>query len=107
MAVDASPDTYDALVSEGAVLVDFWGPRCEPCLALMPMVEELEQRFSDRLRLVKVDATKNREVCRRLRVMGLPTYIFYRDGTEAARLSGNPVPEQIEAAVVELVEGGV
>lgn len=107
MPVDASPDTYDDLVSEGNVLVDFWGPRCEPCLALMPMVEALEDRFADRLRLVKVDATQNRDVCRRLRVMGLPTYILYRDGAEETRLTGNPTPGEVEAAVVELVGGGV
>jgi thioredoxin-like negative regulator of GroEL len=31
MPVDATPETYKDLTSEGNVFVDFWGPRCQPC----------------------------------------------------------------------------
>jgi thioredoxin 1 len=106
MAVDATPDTFPGLVAEGNVLVDFWGPRCQPCLALMPAVEALESAYDGRLALVKVNAPENREVCRELRVAGLPTYLPYRDGAEVERLTGNPTRGDIEAAVTRLVEGG-
>ena len=72
MAVDATPDTFSSLVGNGNVLVDFWGPRCQPCLALMPAVEALEESYEGRLKLVKVNAPENRTVCRDLKVMGLP-----------------------------------
>jgi thioredoxin 1 len=106
MAVDATPETFAALVEEGNVLVDFWGPRCQPCLALMPAVEALESSYEGRLKLVKVNAPENRTVCRDLRVMGLPTYLLYRDGAEVERLTGDPTRADIETAVARLVEGG-
>jgi thioredoxin 1 len=106
MAVDATPETFAGLVESGNVLVDFWGPRCQPCLALMPAVEALEESYEGRLKLVKVNAGENREVCRELRVMGLPTYLLYRDGAELGRLTGNPSKADLEAAVRDLVEGG-
>jgi thioredoxin 1 len=106
MAVDATPETYGELVADGNVLVDFWGPRCQPCLALMPAVEALEHEYGDRLRLVKVNAPEARQVCRDLRVLGLPTYLLYRDGVEVDRLTGDPSKADIEAAVKSLVEGG-
>jgi thioredoxin 1 len=105
MAVDATPETFSELVAEGNVLVDFWGPRCQPCLALMPAVEALEERYAGRLRLVKVNAPENRQVCRELRVLGLPTYVLYRDGAEVERLTGDPSREDIEQAVARLVDG--
>jgi len=105
MAEDATPDTFGALVAEGNVLVDFWGPRCQPCIALMPAVEALEHAYGDRLKLVKVNAPENRQVCRDLKVMGLPTYVLYRDGAEVERLTGDPSKADIEAAVKKLVEG--
>ena len=80
MAVDATPETFAGLVADGNVLVDFWGPRCQPCIALMPAVEALEESYGGRVRLVKVNAPDNRQVCRDLRVAGLPTYLLYRDG---------------------------
>ena len=107
MAIDATPETFPSLVEEGNVLVDFWGPRCQPCLALMPAVEALEETYGDRLTLVKVNAPDNRTVCRDLRVMGLPTYLLYRNGAEVERLTGDPTRAEIEAAVARLVEGGV
>ena len=106
MTVEATPETFESLVAEGNVLVDFWGPRCQPCLALMPTVEALEVSYEGRLKLVKVNAPDNRQVCRDLRVFGLPTYVLYRDGSEVDRLTGDPSKADIEAAVRQLVEGG-
>lgn len=106
MAVEATPDTFGSLVADGNVLVDFWGPHCQPCLALMPAVEALEASYDGRLKLVKVNAPENRQVCRDLRVIGLPTYVLYRNGAEAERLTGHPSKADIEAAVEKLVEGG-
>ena len=106
MTVEATPETFESLVAEGNVLVDFWGPRCQPCLALMPAVEALEESYDSRLKLVKVNAPDNRQVCRDLHVFGLPTYVLYRDGSEVDRLTGDPSKADIEAAVRQLVEGG-
>ena len=105
MATEATVDTYRGLVADGAVLVDFWGPRCAPCLALMPAVEQLEERLAGRIRLVKVNANENRQICRDLKVFGLPTFVLYRDGEEVKRLTGNPTAVEISAAVTELVGG--
>jgi thioredoxin 1 len=106
MGVEATPETFPDLVAEGNVLVDFWGPRCQPCLAMMPTVEALEEHYAGQFRLVKVNAPDNRQVCRDLRVFGLPTYVLYRDGAELERLTGDPSKTELEAAVARLVEGG-
>jgi thioredoxin 1 len=106
MAVDATVDSVPALVASGNVLVDFWGPRCVPCLALMPAVEKLEEEFEGRFTLVKVNAAENRQIARDLRVIAMPTFVLYRDGVEVERLSGNPSAAEVKAAVIRLVEGG-
>jgi thioredoxin 1 len=104
--IDATVDTFDDLVREGEVLVDIWGAQCQPCLALMPAVEDLERAFGDRVRFLKVNAPENRKVCRDLRVAGLPAYITMRDGVEVERLTSNgTTPEQIEQAIERLVGG--
>jgi thioredoxin 1 len=105
MPVDATPDTYKELTGEGAVFVDFWGPRCQPCLAMMPTISELEEQAGGAVRVVKVDSTQNREVCRELRVFGLPTYILMRNGDELERLSGDVTKQQVEEAFATLRGG--
>jgi thioredoxin 1 len=104
MATEATTETFGDLTREGEVLVDFWGPNCAPCLALMPAVEELEARHP--VKLVKVDATQNRQICRDLRVLGLPSYLLFKDGQEVERLIGDPTIDQIEGAVTRLLGGG-
>jgi thioredoxin 1 len=105
MPVDATPETYKDLTGEGSVFVDFWGPRCQPCLAMMPTIAELEEESGGAVRVVKVNSPENRQVCRDLRVIGLPTYILMRDGEELERLSGDVTKEQVEQAF-ETLRGG-
>jgi thioredoxin 1 len=109
MPVDATVDTFSELTSEGSVLVDFWGPRCQPCIAMMPTIAKLEEDAGGAVRVVKVNSAENRQVCRDLRVFGLPTYILMRDGEELERLSGEVSKNDIERAFATLsdsYEGG-
>jgi thioredoxin-like negative regulator of GroEL len=106
MPVDATAETFRALTSEGSVLVDFWGPRCAPCLQMMPTVARLEEEAGGAVRVVKVNAPENRELCRELRVFGLPTYVLMQEGAELERLSGEVSREDIELAFTRL-RGGV
>ena len=105
MGVDATVDTFPGLVGEGVVLVDFWGPNCAPCLALMPEVEALADRLGERVKLVKVNAPENRQICRDLRVFGLPTYLVFKDGEEVERLTGDPSLQEVEDAVDRALGG--
>jgi thioredoxin 1 len=102
MAIDLSSDVFEqeVLKSNVPVLVDFWGPKCAPCLALMPHVESLETKYGVNFKITKVDASKNRRLCLTLKVLGLPTFIIYKNGKELARLTGEAVTAgEIEAAM--------
>ena len=104
LEVDSGTFAAEVLQSEKPVVVDFWGPRCAPCLALMPQVEKLEAACGDTVKFVKVDASKNRRLCLELRVLSLPTYLFYKHGESVARLAGGEIKIQdIEAQVRQVV----
>jgi|SRR5262245_21305061 len=106
MPVDATVETYAGLTGEGSVLVDFWGPRCQPCLAMMPTIARLEEEAAGAVRVVKVNSAENRDICRELRVFGLPTYVLMRDGQELERLSGEVSKTDIERAFATLAARG-
>jgi thioredoxin 1 len=102
MPVEATAETFASLTGEGSVLVDFWGPRCQPCLAMMPTIAALEEQAGGAVRVVKVNSAENRQICRDLRVFGLPTYLLMRDGEELERLSGDVSKGDIERAFATL-----
>jgi len=105
MPVDADVETFANLTREGSVFVDFWGPSCQPCLAMMPTIAKLEEEADGAVRVVKVSAPENRQICRDLRVFGLPTYLLMRDGEELERLSGEVSKEDVEHAFATLRGG--
>ena len=97
---EATRENFRELVAEGTVLVDVWGPECQPCLALLPHVEQLDADRDD-LRVVALEAPKARRLCMELRVMGLPAFLLFRDGQEVARLAGNDITPASLAAWVD------
>ena len=105
MAIELDRDNYEneTLKSGQPVLVDFWGEQCKPCLALTPAVDKIEDDYSGKMKVAKVDAPKNRMLCARLRVMSLPTFILYKNGDEYKRLTGESITAgDIKGAVEEL-----
>ena len=106
MAIDLNRDNYESevLQSPEPVMVDFWGPQCKPCLALMPTVDRLEEQYTGKIKVAKVNAVENRMLCARLRVIGLPAYLFYKDGAEIKRLTGENLTEKdLTAAIDETI----
>lgn len=99
-------DNYEAEVvnSDLPVVVDLWGPQCGPCLALLPQVEEMAAAFEGKIKFCKLNAAENRRLCMSLKVMGLPTFLFYKGGENVARLSSNEVTiESIKAGADALL----
>ena len=107
MAVEVNKENYETevLQSELPVMVDFWGPQCSPCLALMPAVEHLEHEYAGKIKVTKLNAAAgNRMLCAKLRVLGLPTFLFYKNGVELKRLTGEQLTkQQIEEAIKNLI----
>jgi len=107
MGIEVSMDSFDEEVVSAShpVLVDFWGPQCKPCLALMPYVESLDEQYPG-IKIVKVDASRNRRLCLKLGVLSLPTFLFYNGGKEVARLVGEVTRESLANQIEKLRESG-
>jgi putative thioredoxin len=76
MIIDGDQANFMADVVEASrevpVLVDFWATWCGPCKTLTPALEKVTTAFGGRLKLVKIDVDKNRELVAQLAKMGLP-----------------------------------
>jgi len=87
--IELNKENFEAevLQAEGPVLVDYWGPTCEPCKALMPHIHALEEKYGDKVKFCSLDITKARRLAIKQKVMGLPAIIIYKDGQEVERVA--------------------
>jgi len=107
MTLEVNKDNYEVEVLQSTlpVMVDFWGPQCRPCLALMPAVEDLEHEYTGKIKVTKLNAAAgNRMLCAKLRVLGLPSFFFYKNGVEVNRLTGEQLTKKdIEEAIKSVI----
>lgn len=76
------------LKSETPVLVDFWAEWCGPCKALTPVIDELANDYSGKVKIGKMDTEANREVSVRFNISAIPTVILFNNGEIVEKFVG-------------------
>ena len=96
-ALKLNSENFDATLSSGKTLVDFWAGWCGPCRMLAPVIEELAGKYEGSVTIAKVDVEEESALATRFRVMSIPTVILFIDGKEAKRIVGVQPIETYEA----------
>jgi thioredoxin 1 len=78
----------EVIQSELPVLVDFTAVWCGPCKMLDPLVKQLADEWSGKVKVVKLDVDDNPKVTMDYQIMGVPTLILFKNGKAIERLSG-------------------
>lgn len=76
------------------VLVDLWAPWCGPCRFVGPILEQLAQEYSGRLKVVKVNVDENPHLAQAFQASSIPTLVVLQGGRPVERIVGAlPKPE--------------
>jgi thioredoxin 1 len=70
------------------ILLDFYADWCGPCIAMKPIIEELEKELDGKLEIKKINVDENEEEATKYGVLSIPTYLILKDGNEVARVVG-------------------
>ena len=78
----------DVISGDQLVLVDFFATWCQPCKMMHPILEQVKDVLSDRIRIIKVDVDKNDVIANQYRIQSIPTLMLFRQGEQLWRTSG-------------------
>ncbi len=89
----------EVLKSESPVLVDFWAPWCGPCRILAPVVEEIANSYTGRIKVGKLNVDDNQETTMQYSIRSIPTLILFKNGKPLDQIIGAVPKSEIEKMV--------
>lgn len=78
--VQVQDQQFQDTVKDGVVLVDFWAPWCGPCKMIAPVLEQLSEKYGDKVTIAKVNVDDNPETASQYGVMSIPTLKLFKNG---------------------------
>lgn len=76
------------LKSRLPVIVEFWQMGCGPCQMVEPLLDEIANRYSDKVLIAKIDIDENMQTANKYGVLGAPTMFFISAGKLVHRING-------------------
>ena len=86
MVDDLTPDEIELVVKRTRlVLVDAWATTCAPCRELTPILEEIEEMYTDNVdvRIVKINTGEHIGFASKNGIFALPCVLIFFDGEPA------------------------
>lgn len=90
MPVHIEDGTFQAEVirSKIPVIVDVWGPSCQPCKTLEPIIKGLAAQYDGRVKVCEMNTHLAPRTCTQLKISSTPTVLYFERGREVDRVSG-------------------
>jgi thioredoxin 1 len=85
--------------AEGLVLVDFWAPWCMPCRIVGPVVEQLAEEYSGRVKVGKLNVDESPATAAAYAIRSIPTLALFKDGEPVEGVLGAVPRAQLQKMI--------
>jgi thioredoxin len=85
------------------VVVDVYAPWCGPCKMIAPILEQLAEHYTRKIRFFKVNVEEAPKIASRYEISGVPTLLLICQGEVREAIVGFPSPHELLAKLEVLV----
>ena len=104
MAKVVTETNFASILEESrVVMVDFWATWCGPCRILSPTVDEISDEYEGRVLVAKCNVDDCEDIAMQVRVMSIPTLIFFKNGEVVDKRVGLVSKEEITSILESLI----
>jgi len=89
----------EVLQSEQPVLVDYWADWCGPCKMIAPVLEEIADEYSGKVKVAKLNIDENSGTPPKYGIRGIPTLMLFKGGNVEATKVGALSKSQLTAFI--------
>jgi thioredoxin 1 len=93
---------FDSEVKQPGVpiLVDFWAEWCGPCRMVAPILEQLSDEYTGKVRIGKVNVDDHSALAGKYGVQSIPTLLLFKDGKVVEQYIG-AAPRDVLARLLD------
>ena len=92
--------------SDTPVLVDFSAEWCGPCKMLAPIINELADEYTGRVKVAKVDVDNSRDSAAKYGIQSVPTIMVFKAGEPVKKFVGLMPKAKLTEALDEVLQAG-
>ena len=89
----------EVLKSDKMVIVDFYANWCGPCQMIAPILSEIAEEHSGKLKVGKINVDEERELASKYQVSSIPTLLLFKEGKIVKALVGFRSKSEIEEMI--------
>ena len=86
---------FENFTKEGVVLIDFFADWCMPCVMMAPVLNDLCEEFSGKMKCGKVNIDENGELATKFNVSSIPNFVLFKDGKVVEQVMGAMNQEEL------------
>lgn len=84
--IHLTQENFDATISKGITMVDFFADWCGPCQILGKLMPHLSTKYEWQAQVVKVNTDEQTYLSWTYGIRSLPTVVIFKDGQEVERM---------------------